>query len=229
MSHNTIDHIALGRSRVATQYTESPKFLAYLEGLLGYATTLEAVLDTISKQSDIDVAEGVNLDVLGDIVGISRIIPFSIPLQFFGFTDSVPVGMPYGEDGHIEIGSRFREEGELATASSVLNDIEYRPLIRAKIIKNHSHGTGEDLIAGLKFIFDTDLIIIDDNMNMTIDIAIGRNLTFLEKALFDLDILPRPAGVRINQKETFVLNGYFGFEDQAGAQTFDIGILAEEF
>lgn len=229
MSHNIIDHTSLGLNRIATQYTESPKFKAYLTALLGYATVLETVLDVISQQTSIDVAEGVNLDVIGDIVGISRIIPFSIPLQFFGFTDSDPVGMPYGEEGHIEIGSRFREENELATDSSVLNDIEYRSLIKAKIIKNHSHGTGEDLIAGLRFIFNTDLIIIDDNMNMTIDIAIGRNLTFLEKVLFDLDILPRPAGVRINQKETFVLNGYFGFEDQAGAQTFGIGILAEEF
>lgn len=229
MSHNIIEHIKLGVSRVATQYTLSPKFLAFVEKLLGQAEELESLLDIIAQQSDIDIAKGVNLDVIGDIVGIGRIIDSSLPLEFFGFQDGVPPAFIFGEDGNVAIGRRFREEGEAAADSSILNDIEYRMLIRAKIIKNHAKGTGEDLIAGLQFLFNTDVIVVDDNLDMSIDVAIGRDLTFLEKALFDLDILPRPVGVRINQRATFVVANYFGFSDQPGALSFNVGVFSEEF
>jgi len=236
MSHELINHTDIGLSRRATQYYESTKFIAFLRAILAYNDTLEKTLDDVSKITDIDTATGVNLDVIGYIVGISRIIPSSLALSFFGFSDSVPVGIVFGEDGDLSKGARFREEGESSTASTVLNDIEYRQLIRAKIIKNHSKGTGEDLIAGLRYLFGTDTIIIDDNLDMTFDIAIGRNLTFAEKALLNLDILPRPMGVRINQKETFVINNHFGFSDQAGALSFieegagsGGGVFSEEF
>ena len=52
MSSTVLDHQALGRSRVATQYTESQKFLAYVRALLDSSAELEAVLqdgETISK------------------------------------------------------------------------------------------------------------------------------------------------------------------------------------
>jgi hypothetical protein len=67
MSSVTIDHQALGSSRVATQYMESQKLLAYLRALLNSSAELEAVLQLVAAQTDIDVAEGVNLDVIGEI------------------------------------------------------------------------------------------------------------------------------------------------------------------
>jgi len=161
MSSIVIDHQSLGRSRIATQYTESQKFLAYIRALLDSSAELEAVLQKVAEQSDIDIAEGVNLDVIGEIVGVSRIIPDSIAVKFFGF-EGQPGGDVFGEEGALGIGSRFRDELEPETATSVLADPEYRLLIRAKIVKNHAKGTNEDILQGLAYLFNAPLIACND-------------------------------------------------------------------
>lgn len=236
MSSTVIDHQELGRSRVATQYTEAQKFLAYIRALLTSSAEMEAVLQKVAEQSDIDLAEGVNLDVIGEIVGISRILPNSIAVKFFGF-EGQPGGDVFGEEGALGIGSRFREELEPETATSVLADTEYRLLLRAKIVKNHAQGTNEDILLGLAYLFNTQRIVVDDLGGMHIGVAIGRQLTFQEKVMVTtLDILPCPDGVAIAWRATFDSNNYFGFDGQPGALSFGEegqvgvgGLLAEEF
>lgn len=240
MSSTVLDHQALGRSRIATQYTESQRFLAYVRALLESSAELEAVLQKVTEQSDIDLAEGVNLDVIGEIVGISRIIPASVQLAFFGFQDNA-AALNFGEEDAQGVGGRFYDEGEPYLATSVLNDPEYRMLIRAKIVKNHAVGTNEDVIAGLAYLFGSGnmaiQVAVEDIGNMAIQVAVGRPLTYLEKVLISqLDILPRPAGVRISQRVTFDTINYFGFDGQSSALSFGEeglssvgGLFAEEF
>lgn len=240
MSSTVLDHQTIGRSRVATQYTESQKFLAYIRALLASSAELEAVLQKVAEQSDIDIAEGVNLDVIGEIVGVSRIIPASVQLAFFGFQDNV-AALNFGEEGAQGVGGRFYDEGEPSLATSVLNDPEYRMLIRAKIVKNHAVGTNEDVITGLAYLFGGGnmaiQVAVEDIGNMAIQVAVGRPLTYLEKVLISqLDILPRPAGVRISQRVTFDTTKYFGFDWQNNALSFGEegqpsvgGLFAEEF
>jgi len=238
MSAPAIDHQAIGRSRVATQYWEAQKFLAYLRALLDAPVELESVLQTVARQTDIDVAEGVNLDVLGEIVGISRIVPFVLPVQLFGF-DGQPGALPYGEEGNPSVGGRFREEIESGFDSSVLADPDYRILIKAKIIKNHSRGTNEDILAVLSLLFGPMRpMALTDSGGMAIQLAFGFPLGYLAKTLIaDIDILPRPAGVRISQRVTYEPANFFGFGDQPGAWPFSEegtpaaagGQFAEEF
>jgi hypothetical protein len=236
MSAETLDIVAQGVSRLASQYSDRPKFIAYIKALLAAYQELEGVLQFMALQTDIDIAEGVNLDIIGDIVGISRILPDSIAVQFFGF-EFQPGATPFGENGQLGIGARFREEGEPETATSVLADPEYRLLIRAKIIKNHGTGTGEDILSGLSFLFGAPLTVVEDYGTMAIRVSIGRQLTFQEKSIVrELDILPRPAGVRIVYMSTFDFNGYFGFADNPNAKGFGEegdpsigGTFAEEF
>lgn len=239
MTSTTIDHLAVGRSRVATQYTESQKLLAFIRALLASSVELEDVLQKVAEQVDIDLAEGVNLDVIGEIVGISRIIPASVQLAFFGFQDNV-AALNFGEEGALGVGARFFDEGEPYLATSVLNDPEFRLLIRAKIVKNHALGTNEDVIAGMAYLFGGGMAIqvaVEDIGGMAIQVAVGRTLTYLEKVLIsNLDILPRPSGVRISQRVTYNTTNYFGFDGQISALSFGEeglpsvgGQFAEEF
>lgn len=239
MTSTTIDHLAVGRSRVATQYTESQKFLAFIRALLASSVELEDVLQKVAEQVDIDLAEGVNLDVIGEIVGVSRIIPASVLLSFFGFQDNA-AALNFGEEGSLGVGARFFDEGEPYLATSVLNDPEFRLLIRAKIVKNHALGTNEDVIAGMAYLFSGGMAIqvaVEDVGGMAIQVAVGRSLTYLEKVLISsLDILPRPSGVRISQRVTYNTINYFGFDGQISALSFGEeglptvgGQFAEEF
>lgn len=235
MSSEQINHTEIGLSRIALQYSESEKFRAWISALMGFAQELETSYQQIALQTDIDIATGVNLDVIGDIVGVSRIIPASIAVQFFGF-EAQPGATVFGEEG-TAIGARFRNEGESDVATSVLQDPEFRLLIRAKIIKNHSRGTTEDLLAGLAYLANTDAAVVEDLGDMAIGVAIGRLLTFQEVALIaTLDILPRPDGVRIAWRAMYDAEKYFGFDGQPNAKPFGEegtlaigGLFAEEF
>lgn len=219
MTAVTIDHSEIGLSRVALQYYESANFRAYITALLQHSIEIEALFQKMALQVDIDIAEGVNLDVIGIIVGRSRIIPLAIPVGFFGF-EFQPGVLPYGEEGVLGVGGRFRDESEPAFASSVLADPEYRLLLKAKIIKNHSKGYAEDALAGLSMLFGAPVAVSSFGV-MTMQIGVGRELRYWEQVvLTDLDLIARPAGVRIDQRVTYDATAYFGFEGQVNAKPY---------
>jgi len=171
----------------------------------------------------------VNLDVLGDIVGIGRVITESAAIPFFAFEDT-PSGMAFGEEGFPSVGGRFRDEDEPYTDTTTLGDPEFRLLIRAKIIKNHAVGTNEDIITGLNYIFSGSLNVVNDPGGMKVDVGIGRTITSIEQILIRrLDLLPLSKGVKIGSVVSFESENFFGFEDQLNAKGFDVGIFAEEF
>jgi hypothetical protein len=226
-----INHGEQARSRVATQYLESYRFLEFIQALMLQSDELEKVFQDIAKQTDIDIAEGVNLDVIGIIV------PNAIPIPFYVFDDTA-AAKGFGEEGQLGFGARFRDETEPFAATSVLADPEYRLLIRAKIIKNHARGTNEDIIKGLTYLFGADNgTMVEDLGGMTISLVFPRQLTTVEIAILDeLDILPRPAGVQIKRRLFRDPLDFFGFEEQPGAQglgeegdAITGGTLAEEF
>lgn len=232
----TIDHKAQAIERLALQYKESAKFVAYLRALMEQPNELEAVFSKVEEISDIDLAEGVNLDVIGDIVGVSRIVKNVISVAFFGFADTLGA-LTYGEEGSTSIGGRFRDEAEPYTGTSVLADPEYRMIILAKIVKNHSRGTVEDFTSALSFMFGGVPTVVDDPGGMAVGVAIGRPVTLTEIALLNQDILPRPAGVRVSWRGYYnAAEGYLGFDGQPGAVGFKeegatgpAGFLMEEF
>jgi hypothetical protein len=235
MTTERLDHAAAARARVATQYTESVKFLATLSSLCATAQELEDALLSVKQITDIDLSVGVQLDTIGSIIGISRVVPNAIALAFFGFADT-PSGMTFGEEG-ASAGARFRDELEPYTASTTLGDPEFRLLIRAKIVKNHSTGTADDILEGMAYIFQGATNVIEDVGGMRIKIGIGRALTAVEKILIkQLDLLPRPAGVQLTSLVSFDDDSYFGFSDQPTAKGFGEesssttgGVFAEEF
>lgn len=185
-----IDHNAIGLSRITQQYREKAKFAAHISALLAAMDEIEQALQDIKSIRDIDEAEGEQLDIIGEIVGASRIISSTI------------------------------------SGSNVLSDEDYRIVIRARIIRNHSKGHPEDILTGTAFILqqsqDLDFpIMVGDPGGMVLNIAVGRELTDVELTLIlEVDILPRPMGVRLNELITFDPVNYFGFADQPGALGF---------
>lgn len=215
-----IDHVALGLSRVAKQYLGSKKFLAYLTAQLLIGNEIEAALQQLLFLPDFTTMLGVNLDMDGAIVGQTRYLKNTILLPFFGFSDDAGAGT-FGEEGFPSIGARFYEEGENPFATSVLSDLDYRLLIQSRIIRNNSKATPEDILNALSFLFATNVVNIDDNGGMAIQLAVGVELTAIQKIIIEqLDILPRPTGVKITGLVSYNSSAYFGFADQPNALPF---------
>lgn len=214
-------------SLVTSEHSVQPNFMATIMALVQPSVDQQKALAAMPGQFDLDVAVGVQLDVVGAWAGISRYIPNAIALAYFGF-DVTANGQPFGEEGLPSIGARFYDENEPVAESSELADPEYRFVIRAKIAKNNTKGTNDDFLSALSFLFSTPgvvvPVILDDPGTMHISIAVGRPVTYLEKLLIrQVDILPRPAGVMIDSLEYFQNGNVFGFQEafQTLAQVVD--------
>ncbi len=61
---------------LTSQYRTAPNFNAWLAAALTPLGDLTDCLSLFTLSFDLDVAEGAQLDVLGDIVGVKRVVPF---------------------------------------------------------------------------------------------------------------------------------------------------------
>lgn len=214
---------------------EQPKFSAMVQAVAGAFGGVFDVLQAIPPAFDIDTAEGVQLDVVGQWVGQSRLIGGVLLVQYFGFSDN-PAALPYGDESNPAIGGRFADESDPIVGTSILADPEYRVVLKARIARNNSFGSTADIVAALEYMFNAPAVV-DDPGTMAIGLYIGRQLTLTERAIITgLDILPRPAGVRIATRGYYNSDGYLGWDTQTGAVPFaeegytgPLGFLMEEF
>ena len=208
---STIDHEALAVSRVATQFRESTNLISYLKALLLEANTLEQVFSDLIEKRWIDTAEGSQLDIIGSIVGQPRIIVGAELFGYFGFAVNLESG-PFGSLYDPTLGDRFRSNSEPTVGNRILSDTEYRLFIRARISKNRTSSTPEDIIDQIKFIVGAGQVLFDDG-DTEYSVSVGKVLSSEEKSvLINTDIVPKTVGVRINYITQYDFNNFFGFK-----------------
>lgn len=79
-----------------------------------------------------------------------------------------------------------------------LTDTEYRVFIRARIIKNNTRATREDIINMITFIFDVASVTTTDGDRSYVVTIVG-DLSLDERALISTaNLLPKPHGIRAN-------------------------------
>lgn len=83
--------------------------------------------------------------------------------------------------------------------SSVLDDVYYRLLLRARIVWNQWKGTIKELYEAWQVIFPAGNLLIMDNQDMSMDIVVSGNFSVMERELINNGlIIPKSEGVRIN-------------------------------
>jgi hypothetical protein len=130
------------------------RFIATVRANIQPYADSQAVISTFSMLFDLDYAEGAQLDVVGQWVGRSRLVPVPLPNTFFTFGDP-----------NLGFGSGYwKSPLDSSEGLSVLPDDLYRPLLRAKIIANSWDGTSDGILAILRAYFtdEANLIIVDD-------------------------------------------------------------------
>lgn len=192
-----INHKELAISRLAVQYSESINLINYIKTLLLEADILEAVFRSLLEDRWIDTAEGKVLDIIGEIVGQDRELIDASLIDYFGFDDYI-LANSFGTLSDNTVGGRFRSINEAVTGNRYLTDAEYRKFIKARIFKNKTRSTPEDIISQIKFIFDiTDFEFSDGNGEYTI--TINTPMPNNEKILLTgTDLIPKTIGVAVN-------------------------------
>lgn len=214
-----INHKELAVSRLASEYKESANLINYIKTLLLEAQNLEEVFQSLLTDRWIDTATGYTLDIIGSIVGQSRDFIDSNGLFYFGYQGNAQSDT-FGSIINAGLGSRFRSVDEQTTGLRQLTDDEYRIWIRARITRNSTHSTPEDIINLVAFIFQINLVLFMDG-DTEYSVSIGKLLTVNEKLILtNSDIFPKTAGVLANYVTEFDENNFFAFGGVPGSGGF---------
>ena len=192
--------------RTVSQYNDSPIFLDFLSSLALLADDLQDEISRVNEFRQLKKAQGVNLDTIGRIVGVDRVvIDFQVGV-FFGFEPD-PTALGFDSvDEVVTNAGRYREIDEPTGIARFLGDDEYRTLITAKILSNTSNITPDAVLlitrATLEVMFGqgSDIpIYITELGNASFELQVVAELNPAEQAFITfLDLIPRPAGVKIN-------------------------------
>lgn len=207
---------------ITSEYTEQPNFTAMVSFLVAVPVQVQTLMASMVPIFDVDVAIGDQLDILGQWVGVSRNI--SIPID----------GVYFSWDGDFTVGWDFGTwQPDLApTSITSLPDDAYRTLIKTKIAANSWDGTTDGAYAIWDSIFTDITILIQDNQNMTYDLAIvGGIIDSLTLALITGGYISlKPEGVRIDAYYVSIdSNPVFAWDlDAPLLQGWDIGSWVRE-
>ena len=178
-------------SLITSAYVGQPNFTAMIELVLSIPIQVQNTLLAMIPGFDVDVAVGAQLDIIGQWVGISRNVHIPLTGVYFSWDDTVYDGWDFGN----------WQPGNAPTTITVLPDDAYRTLIYGKISANQWNGTTEGAYAIWSAIFPQFEILIQDNCNMSYDLAIvGGIVDSLTLALITGGYIPlKPEGIRINE------------------------------
>lgn len=207
---------------ITSEHRDKPNFVATVKANVEVFVQAQNLLLSMIPIFDLDTAIGDQLDILGEWVGVSRNVNVPIPGVYFSWDGDFTVGWDFGT-----------WQGDLTPFEvTVLPDDAYRTLIRAKIAANHWDGTTEGAYAIWDQLFPNITILIQDNLNMSYDLAIvGGIVDSLTAALITGGYIPlKPEGVKVNEYFFPVNTGpLFGFDiNNDFLQGWDSGSWARE-
>ena len=178
-------------TELITSYHKSkPKYRDTIDLITRTFTDLQNNLTAYPQKFDLDSAEGQQLDIVGEWVGISRQV--DVPIVEF---------------------KKGRHERDTVS----MNDDTYKMVLKAKIAANHWNGTMETLPAIYQMLSQNigANIFVVDNFNMTMDVFIvgGHLPTILQSIISRGYLNVKPEGVRITNHIISADSGtLFGFD-----------------
>jgi len=189
---------------ITSEHNQKPKFMNLVQTLCAGLGDVTALLQSIPQAFNLNGgAMGAQLDILGQWIGQSRIIPSILVPGFFGFSE-LSTGLPdglqlsFGELTNASIGGIWYDFGAPYSGTTTLNDSQYAVILNARIVRNQSPGTMAAIETSLYDIFGVPCQIIDTS-NFKLQLVVAAPASSGDQALINqMDILPRPAGVAIS-------------------------------
>lgn len=229
---DNIDYLQQARERVTWQFEEKVVFDKYLQLLLKQQQDLEQVFTDLLQLRSIDEATGAQLDIIGEIVGQPRELIDTALVPYFAYL-GYPNAQSFGDLDNPALGGYYYSLGDPLAGSTLLNDEQYRMFIKAKILKNNTRATPDDVLNFIRFVFnsETNNVIAEGNAEFTV--MVGKELSLFEQVLltyvgysngYPSRFLLKPVGVRVNVG-TFDSEDYFAFLGAPNAKGY--GDLAD--
>lgn len=184
---------------IVAQYANKPRAKATIRALADDMKRSFSGALSVPDMLDIETAGGVNLNIIGKIVGQGRVLTGAVAREFFAFVGYASTkGFRHGSDG----GSPWYRHGDAITSSATLTDTEMRTLVRARCIKNFSSCTLDDVEKACERLFGTGRYGVDVIGPCHWQITTTDADAFVLYCAKSLDVLPRASGMNY----TFVEN-----------------------
>lgn len=209
-------------SLITSEHRGQPKFAATVGLLTGALVDAQRVVESLTSVFDINTAVGVQLDIVGLWVGLTR-------------RQTTPIGDVFLTWNDPDLGwnhASWKGPYEPSEGVTSLDDNTYRALLKAKVAANYWVGTREDL----NLISEESLVdigahyVVVDNFDMSVTVyVVGAPSAVLLAMIKKGVVIPKTAGVRITGYTVTPANvKYFALDIGIGPFTagLDIGVMA---
>lgn len=211
---SSIDVTIKALSRLAYQFQDSDKFKAFLTAFLDEFQYLQDQNENLKTLRYLNTAQGVQLDGIGEILGLTRPTRPVDVAGLFGFVDD-DTAKGFGILSNPDIGGNFWDGTQ---AVVLIGDDLYRLLLRAKAIENQTAMIVDDTTRLISFMFGDIEVRYFLTTNLSPRYDIGKFLDDFEVSLLaDLPIL-----IGISDVTYFAMYDAesFGFSDDPDAFGF---------
>lgn len=171
---------------ILSQYNLSTNLHKYIECFtIVFNDVLQAAVQ-VATQRYLDYASGQQLDVIGVIVGQPRQLAGSKPLGYFGYYDNAQAQDPsVGTDFDATVGGILKGDLDKDSADFILTDDDYVNVLKAKILKNSSNCSVDDVIKYVNLIIGrpVNLEIIESEVENAAHLRYHEKLSTIDKAI----------------------------------------------
>lgn len=195
---------------ITSEHRGKEKFEATVVTGVSPFSKLQAVMQGLPADFDIDQAVGVQLDAVGAWIGRSRRIDTPLVGVYFTWDDLASDGWESG----VWKGPFDPDSGLVD-----LPDDAYRVLLKAKIAANSWDGTIPGAYAIWATVFTSSQLVIQDNQDMSMMVGIaGQPLSIVDQALLTNGYIPlKPEGVRIQYYAIAPAGALFAWDTDEGS------------
>lgn len=177
-------------ARATSEHRRAPRFMAVLDAVAQPFAECASAMRELPADMDLDTATGDQLDVVGEWVGVSRVVNVALTGVYFTWDDTAADGWEIGV---------WQGPNDPTTGPVRVDDGAFRTLIRAKIAANNWDGTYESMCAFFDYAFGPGVVRPQDNQDMSITLLYDdQQMTAVTVALLLGGTLQlKPMGVRL--------------------------------
>ncbi len=180
------------------QYRNKPNARATIK--LGVDLYLaDGLIFDLNNVLDIDTAQGVQLDLIGKILGVNRNIDgFTINKDFFSFEKEPPeISYGYSDKNALSQGLWKRYQNSVGSSYTLSNDV-YRVVLKFKALYNVRYGSWACMDLLYKRAFGDEITLIN-NKDLTISYQVSPDASLGLKVAQFLGYIEPPLGIGIKE------------------------------
>jgi hypothetical protein len=175
-----VDYLAQARSRYTQQFKNKPIFDAHIKIVIDEILELQQVFQDLMGLRGLETATGVQLDIIGAIVGQPRVLVDFTLFPFFGF-EGASGAETFGTLSDPSIGGLWKSLSDSNGTNFEVDDDTYRFILKARIVANISNTTPQGVIDAVNYIVGRHDSTIIEAGNAHLIIQHSASLTALQE------------------------------------------------